>query len=180
MPIKKAKLKSNLDFRLMSLTYKFRDFLRPRMDILKEVGIETGFHVLDYGCGPGSYIMPLVKLVGDSGKVYALDMHPLAIEKVRGLISKKRITNIMTILSDCDTGLPPQSLDVVLLYDILHDLDEPDRVIAELHRILKPKGILSVSDHHMKQGDIESRINSGRLFKLSAKGERTYNFSKEA
>ncbi|MCK4241915.1 MAG: methyltransferase domain-containing protein, partial [Dehalococcoidia bacterium] len=61
----------------MSLTYKFRDLRLPRMDILKEVGIEPGFHVLDYGCGPGSYTIPLAELVGESGKIYALDIHPL-------------------------------------------------------------------------------------------------------
>jgi len=49
MPMReaRAKPKSNLDFRLMSLTYKFRDFILSPMSILKEVGIKSGFHVLD-------------------------------------------------------------------------------------------------------------------------------------
>jgi len=181
MPIKeaKAKPKSNLDFRLMSLTYKFRDFLLPRMNILKEVGIEAGFHVLDYGCGPGSYILPLAKLVGKSGKIYALDVHPLAIQRVQRLASRKRLENVQTILPGGKTELPPNSLDVVLLYDTLHHLDEPDRVLAELHRALRPKGILSVSDHHMKQDEIISGVTNRGLFKLSAKGKRTYSFSRE-
>ena len=75
------KPKSNLDFKLMSMTYKLRDFSLPRMNILKEVGIKPGFHVLDYGCGPGCYIIPLAELVGKSGKIYALDIHPLTIQK---------------------------------------------------------------------------------------------------
>jgi len=181
MPVKEArtKPKSNLDFRLMSLTYKFRDFLLPRMNILKEVGIEAGFHVLDYGCGPGSYILPLAKLVGKSGKIYALDVHPLAIQAVQRLASRKRLENVQTILSDCKTGLPPNSVDAILLYDVLHDLDNPSGVLAELHRILKPKGILSLSDHHMKQDEIISQVTSGGLFKLSVKGKRTYSFTRE-
>ena len=142
-PEERIKPKSNLDFSLMSLTYKFRDFCLPRMDILKEVGIEAGFHVLDYGCGPGSYVIPLAELVGESGKIYALDVHPLAIRAVQRIASRKRLTNVQTILSDCETGLPLDSVDVVLLYDILHDLDDPKGVLAELHRVLKPKGILS-------------------------------------
>ena len=180
MPSKKteAKPKSNLDFRLMSLTYKFRDFRLPRINILKEVGIETGFHVLDYGCGPGGYIVPLVKLVGDSGKIYALDMHPLAIEAVQKLTSKKGITNVQTILSDCKTGLPPNSIDVVLLYDILHHLNNVSDVLTELQRILKPKGILSLSDHHMKEEDTISQVTGVGLFKLSAKNKRTYSFAR--
>jgi ubiquinone/menaquinone biosynthesis C-methylase UbiE len=181
MPSKKteAKLRSNLDFRFMSLTYKFRDFRLPRMNILTEAGIETGFHVLDYGCGPGSYIVPLVKLVGDTGKIYALDMHPLAIETVQKLTSKKGITNVQTILSYCKTGLPPNSINVVLLYDILHDLNNVSDVLAELHRILKPEGILSLSDHHLKEEEIISRVTAGGLFKLSAKNKRTYSFARE-
>jgi len=175
----KAKPKSNLDFRLMSLTYKFRDFLLPPMSILKEVGIKSGFHVLDFGCGPGSYIMPLSKLVGKSGKIYALDIHPLVIQLVQTLASRKRLENVQMVLSDCKTGLLPNSLDVVLLYDTLHHLDDPNGVLAELHRVLRPRGILSVTDRHMKQDVVVSRVTSRGLFKLSAKGERTYSFSRE-
>jgi ubiquinone/menaquinone biosynthesis C-methylase UbiE len=175
----KAKPKSNLDFSLMSLTYKFRDFLLPRMNILKEAGIEAGFHVLDYGCGPGSYIVPLAELVGKSGKIYALDVHPLAIQAVQRLASRNRLENIQTILSDRKTELPPNSVDLVLLYDIIHDLDSASGVLAELHRILKPKGVLSLSDHHLKEGEIISQVTSGGLFKLSAKGKRTYSFLRE-
>ena len=172
------KPQSNLDFRLMSLSYRFRDFFLPRMHVLEEVGIEPGFHVLDYGCGPGSYIVPLVGLVGKSGRIYAVDIHPLAIQSVKGIASRRQLTNVETICSDCKTGLPDHSVDVVLLYDILHDLDEPDGVLEELHRVLKPSGILSLSDHHMKEDEIISKVTNRGLFKLSRKGERTYSFSK--
>jgi ubiquinone/menaquinone biosynthesis C-methylase UbiE len=175
----KVQPKSNLDFRLMSLTYKFRDLRLPRIDILKEVGIKAGFHVLDYGCGPGSYIVPLAELVGASGKIYALDVNTLAVRAVQKLASKKELTNVQTILSDCKTGLLPESLDVILLYDILHDLDKPGAVLAELHKVLRQKGILSVTDHHLKEDEIISRVTSRGLLKLSAKGKRTYSFSRE-
>jgi ubiquinone/menaquinone biosynthesis C-methylase UbiE len=55
----------------MSFSYKFRDFFLPRKNILKEVGIKPGFHVLDYGCGSGSYITAVAELAGKSGKIYA-------------------------------------------------------------------------------------------------------------
>jgi len=109
------KPKSNLDFKLMSLTYKVRDFFRPRMNLLKDVGIKPGFCVLDYGCGPGSYIMPLAELVGNSGEIYALDIHPLAIKKVQSIASNNGLRNVKTIQSDCKTGLLNNSMDVVLL-----------------------------------------------------------------
>jgi ubiquinone/menaquinone biosynthesis C-methylase UbiE len=173
------KTMSNFDFKFMALGYKFRDIRLPRINVLKEVGIKPGFHVLDYGCGPGSYIVPLAELVGKSGKIYALDIHPLAIQKVKDIASKKRLANLETILSDCQTGLPDKSLDVVLLYDIFHHLSDPDRVLKELHRVLKPVGILSFGDHHMKEKEIMAELTKDQLFKLLRKGQRTYTFLKE-
>lgn len=170
---------SNFLFQLMSLGYKFRDFFLPRIDILKEVGIKPGFSVLDYGCGPGSYIIPLAELVGKSGKIYALDIHTLAIQKVEDIASKKQLANVETILSDCQTGLPNNTLDAVLLYDAFHHLSDPDVVLKELHRVLKPDGILSFGDHHMKEKEIVAGVTNSRLFRLSRKGRRTYTLLKE-
>ena len=167
---------SNFDFQFMSVGYEFRDFFLPRKNILKEVGIEPGFQVLDFGCGPGSYIIPLAELVGESGKVYALDIHPLAIQKVQNIALKKQLTNVETILSDCRTGLLDNSLDAVLLYDAFHHLSDPDVILKELHRVLKPVGILSFSDHHMKENKIVYKVTNGGLFSLSRKGRRTYSF----
>jgi ubiquinone/menaquinone biosynthesis C-methylase UbiE len=171
---------SDLGFEAMSLMFKVRDFFRPRKDVLEEVGIEPGFSVLDYGCGPGSYISRLAELVGESGKIYALDIHPRALKKVQKIASKKGLSNITTIQSDCDTGLPGDSMDVVLLYDTFHDLSEPDDVLRELHRILKPSGTLSFSDHHLKQVEVSAKVAKGHLFKLTKIGSKTYTFSKQS
>jgi len=170
---------SNFDFRFMSLGYKFRDFFSPRKNILEEVGIKPGFHVLDFGCGPGGYIVPLAELVGGSGKVYALDIHPLAIQKVQNIASKKQLTNVETILSDCQTALPDNTLDAVLLYDAFHHLSDPDMVLKELHRVLKPDGILSFGDHHMREKEIVAEAINDQLFRLLRKGQRTYTFLKK-
>jgi len=169
---------SNFDFQFMSVGYKFRDFLLPRKNILKEVGIKPGFRVLDYGCGPGGYIIPIARLVGESGKVYALDIHPLAIQKVQDIASKKHLTNVKTILSSCQTGLPDNTLDAVLLYDIFHHLSDPHVVLKELCRVLKSDGILSFNDHHMKENEIVSKVTNSGLFRLLKKGQRTYTFLK--
>ena len=172
------KLPSDWGFRLMALEFKWRDFLRPRKHVLKEVGIDAGAQVLDYGCGPGSYVTALAELVGKTGKVYALDAHPLAIKMVQDIISRKRLTNVETIFSECTTDLPGNSLDIVLLYDTLHDLGDPTCVLVEIHRTLKPHGLLSLSDHHLREPEIVTRITHGGLFVLSAKGQNTYSFTK--
>jgi ubiquinone/menaquinone biosynthesis C-methylase UbiE len=173
------RIKSNFDFKLMAISYKFRDFFQPRINILKEVGIKRGDYVLDYGCGPGSYILPLTELVSNEGKIYALDIHPIAIQMVQKIVLKKQLRNVEIIHSDCKTGLPDNSIDVVLLYDVLHELNETNEVLEEIHRVLKSNGILSVSDHHMKENEIIFKVTNRGLFKLLKKGERTYNFLKE-
>ena len=171
-------LNSNPDFRLMVIAFKIRDFFLPRMNILKEVGIMPGFHVLDFGCGPGGYIIPLSELVGKTGKVYALDINPDAIKMVRNLIFKRQISNAETIYSNCKTGLLDNSIDVVLLYDAFHEFNEQNEILRELHRVMKYTGILSFRDHHMKEDEILSGVTGSGLFRLSNKGKRTYSFMK--
>ncbi len=172
------KLQPNIHFNLMSFAFIFRDIFMPRINILKDVGIKKGYHVLDYGCGPGSYIKPLLELVGGSGKIFALDIHPLAIKKVQKIVSKEQLTNVETICSGCSTGLPDNSINAILLYDTFHTLGDPTGVLKELHRVLKPDGILSFSDHHLEEKEILSGITSSELFRFSEKYNRTYCFEK--
>ena len=169
---------SSLGFKLMSLMFKVRDLLWPRSDVLKEAEIEPGFAVLDFGCGPGGYIAPLVELVGPSGKIHVLDIHPLAIHEAKRMAKRKGFGNILTIESDCHTGLPDNSVDTVLLYDVFHDLVHPDDVLRELHRVLKADGTLSFSDHHMKDEEVLTRVTIAGIFRFVRKGRKTYNFAK--
>jgi ubiquinone/menaquinone biosynthesis C-methylase UbiE len=170
------KLKSNLDFRLMALTYKFRDLIYPREKVLEEVGIKKGFRVLDFGCGSGSYIPALSMLVGDTGMIYALDINPLAIKITEKVAVRYQIKNLTTILSDGKTGLPSNCLDAVLLYDTFHALKNPEEFLSEIYRILKPGGILSFNDHHLNQIEIILKVTWGNRFKLKSVGKKTYTF----
>lgn len=170
---------SNFHFRLMSFMFKIRDFLIPRINILKESEIKHGFHILDFGCGPGSYSIIASEMVGSTGKVYALDIHPLAVQSVKNMAVKKDLKNIETICSNGDTGLPDDSIDVVLLYDTFHHFSNPNVILKELYRVLKPNGILSFSDHHMKESEIVTQITKSGLYELSGKGKKTYSFIKK-
>jgi ubiquinone/menaquinone biosynthesis C-methylase UbiE len=172
-----ADTESNFAYRFMAWTFKIRDVVLPRKRILDEVGIEPGCRILDFGCGLGSYVVPAAEVVGQSGKVYALDIHPLAVRMVKEAVARKGVNNVETVQSDCATGLEDGSIDVVLLYDTYHDLEDPGAVLSELHRVLKPGGRLSFSDHHMKEDEIVANIAGGGLFRLTAKGKKTYTFA---
>jgi ubiquinone/menaquinone biosynthesis C-methylase UbiE len=79
---------------------------------------------------------------------------------------KEGLTNITTILSDRDTGLPDQSIDVALAYDMIHMVKDKQSLVRELHRVLKPNGLLSVLAEHMKVNDILKILESDSLFSL--------------
>lgn len=88
---------SSLSFKFMGLFFKFRDLLTSPTKFLEHTGISPGWNVLDYGCGTGSYSIPAAQLVGPMGKVYAADIHPLAINGVHKRATTKGLGN--TILN---------------------------------------------------------------------------------
>lgn len=169
---------TNFNFRVMALLFRLRDFFIPPVKKLNEAGLIPGFRVLDFGCGPGSFSEAAAKQVAPSGKVYALDIHPLAILSIKEKAERKGSRNIEWISSDGDTGLSDASIDVVLLYDVLHEIKDRHGVLSELNRVLKPGGIVSLSDHHMKEKKILWQMTEHKLFDLERKDKKTYTFSK--
>ena len=91
---------------------------------------------------------------------------------------KLGLKNISTIIPDDYTGLPSQSIDIVLLYDVFHMFSEKDKILKEIHRVLKPEGKLSFSDHHMKMREIEGIFDKSKLFTIAEKGLYTITLSK--
>jgi len=117
-------------------------------------------------------------MVGKSGRVYALDFHPRAIDKIKKRASRKGLTNIQTIHSSCATGLKDKTIDIALIYDMLHEVTEPNKLLSEIYRVLKPNGILSFSDHHFKEDRILPMLQDKGLFKLAGRTKKTYQFCK--
>ncbi len=135
--------------------------------------------VLDFGCGPGSYVIPAAEMVGSGGRVYALDLQQVALTMCLDRSSRRGLANVEAILSDCDTGLPNASVDVALLYDVYHDLAYPSIVLAELHRVLKPTARLSAHDHHLGKTVLKRMIEGSGLFRMTEAGRRTLTFAPE-
>lgn len=168
----------NFAFKMMSFIYIFRDLFAPPEELLKELEIKQGYNILDYGCGPGSFTLAAAKLVGSTGIIYAADIHPLAIKKVRKKVARKDYKNIKTIQTSCQTGLDDECIDVALLFDILHGLCEPESILKEVHRVLKKEGKLAVTIHHIKEHKGVEIVERTNLFKLEHKGGKTHTFKK--
>jgi len=176
--MKERPLQSVFRFRLMALELRVRDLIRRPLKILQEAGIRDGMAVLDFGCGPGSFSLAAARLVGREGRVYALDIHPLPIRSLQRAAAKRDINNIQTMLAGSIAEIPSESIDVILLYDILHDISDPAPAFAEMCRVLKPEGALSVSDHHLQDEALLAAVTAGGLFMLASRGRWTYRFER--
>ena len=122
---------------------------------LKDIGIKKGDVVLDFGCGNGHYTIPAAEVVKREGKVYALDNYSGSIDKLMEIVKNKSLKNIIPLhpqTEETKINLESESIDVVLLYDVLHynNVFERNRIYEEIYRILKNGGILSVYPKHLK------------------------------
>jgi ubiquinone/menaquinone biosynthesis C-methylase UbiE len=113
--------------------------------VLNSAGIRQGQRVLEVGCGPGFFTVPAARMVGEKGNVVALDINPLAIERVQRKIAKENVKNVKTMVVDAaETGLPAKSFDLIFLFGFSHNRGNMTKIWVELHRLLKTEGILAV------------------------------------
>jgi ubiquinone/menaquinone biosynthesis C-methylase UbiE len=163
---------SDVGFRMMTLAFKFRDLLLNPRKSLAKAQLRKGMSVVDYGCGPGSFTIPAAELVGQEGKVFAVDIHPLAIRAVSQKALRKGLENVEAVLvQGYDTGIGESSIDRVLLIDTIHLIDDPDALFREIHGMLKPDGLLFMEKGHMAMSEQKEVLtNTGLLQIREAEG----------
>ena len=158
---KESEKMSSFSFRLMNLTFRVVDFFfHPYIDKrIKNFGIKEGMTVVDYGCGPGRYTVQFSRIVGETGKVYAVDIHELAIEAVERKIAKDGLGNVKPVLvSGYDSGLPEHFADVVCAIDMFFVIKTPSEFLGELKRIAKSDGMLVIDDGHQSREETRKKI----------------------
>ena len=120
---------------------------------LRKIGIRTGQTVLDFGARSGHYSIPAALIVGNNGVIYAVDKEKKALEELNEKTIAFGLHNIKTIRTSgkVKLDLGNESIDVVLLYDVLHYLKKVERknLYKEILRLLKPNGFLSVYPKHV-------------------------------
>jgi ubiquinone/menaquinone biosynthesis C-methylase UbiE len=137
---------NRVHFSMMSFVHEtLYSLFRDPYKALNAAGLKAGQKVLEVGCGPGFFTIPAARIVGEKGNAYALDINPLAVKRVQQKVEQAGVTNVQTIRADAArTGLPDQSFDLIFLFGLAHPIGNTEDILTELHRLLKPAGILSI------------------------------------
>ncbi len=158
----------NVAFKAMTLIMKLMDvFGQYSRKNFETLGLKPGQTVIDYGCGPARYIEFASKVVGKSGKVIAVDVHPLAIVKVKGKIIKENLSNVEAILAEkYTTPINDEIADIVYALDMFHMIEQPNEFLKELSRLVKIEGTIIIEDGHQPRTDTIQKIEKSGLLKI--------------
>ena len=151
---------SNASFRLMNSIFRMVDAVWSYVDKrVARFGIGEGMTVVDYGCGPGRYTTRFARLVGENGKVFAIDIQELAIEAVKKKAQQAGLRNVEPILvSGYESTLADETADMVFALDMFFIIKNSSVFLAELRRITKKDGVLVIDDGHQRRSETKSSI----------------------
>lgn len=119
--------------------------------LLDRLGVEEGMCVADLGSGGHDhYIKHVAKKVGDTGRVYIVDVRSEPLAVLHSTCRANGLNHVEPIRADIEIhkgiALPDDHCDRVLLINTMHQVVEPVSVLREASRILKPNGVLVVID----------------------------------
>jgi ubiquinone/menaquinone biosynthesis C-methylase UbiE len=106
---------------------------------LEALGLQPGMAVADIGAGSGYYTSRIAKRIGPSGRVYATDIQPGMLQLLDRRVTAEGLTNVTTILGGMDDPkLPPASIDLAIMVDVYHELQEPQVFLQRLKGAFRP------------------------------------------
>jgi len=115
--------------------------------LIELADVKPGMNVLDAGCGPGRVTIPLAALLRDTGQVTAFDMQPAMLKRLRRRLTDHDLRNVEIIQGQFGEGLlPERSFDRIFLVSVLGEIPDQAAALQELHRVLVPGGILSITE----------------------------------
>ena len=130
--------------------------------------VREGMRVLDIGCGMGFFSLPLAELVGEAGKVVAVDLQD---KMIRGLIRRAEKAGLLARI-DARICSPDSlkvndleaNIDFALLFALVHEVPDKDRLFAEVYRALKRSGKLMLAEPtgHVSKADFEEVVKIAR------------------
>jgi ubiquinone/menaquinone biosynthesis C-methylase UbiE len=129
-----------------------RDAWQKPDEILDSLHVRTGLTVADLGAGTGYFSVRLAQRVGADGRVLAIDVEPKLVDYIKERAAHASLPQIEAVLAPAnDPKLPPHAVDLVLIVDTWHHIDDRVRYLAKLASGLTPQGRVAVVD--FKKGD---------------------------
>ncbi len=129
-------------------TYNMVSLLEPEK-IINQIPIEEHFLSADFGCGAGGFTIPLARR-SLKGLVYAFDIQDTVLSALQGNATSQGLNNIKAAKCDLEapsaTGIPANSLDLIIIVNVLFQAEHADLVLKEAARIIKPGGMIVIVD----------------------------------
>ena len=133
-----------------ALDSRFRRRFQPPHRVIERSGIKSGMTVLDLGCGSGAFTTFIARVVGERGKVYAVDIQPAMLKQLERKLAKAENQDIKNIeleqASAYSLSFEDGSIDLVYMVTVLPEIPDRARALREVRRVLKPGGILAVTE----------------------------------
>jgi len=124
-----------------------RKFIQKPIKIAERMHLEPGMVILEIGPGKGSYTKAIAKSIMPDGKVYAIDIQESIIKRLKKRIEKENIRNIIPKIGDVYAlSFEDESVDRVLMIACLPEIPDPIRALKEIKRVLKPNGLITLSE----------------------------------
>jgi ubiquinone/menaquinone biosynthesis C-methylase UbiE len=147
-----------------------RDYWQKPSQIMDALSIAEGSAVADLGAGGGWFTIRLARRVGPNGTVYAQDIQPLMIQAIKRRVQKEGLSNVITILgTPGQQGLPPASVDSVLIVDVVHEVTDRVSLLRQVARALRPQGRVGIVDFKKGGGGpgppLDQRIDTDVLIR---------------
>jgi ubiquinone/menaquinone biosynthesis C-methylase UbiE len=121
-------------------------------DSLFGVDIEEGMKIGEVGAGNGEFAAIMAEKVGPDGFIYANDVVPSKINKIKDLIASKNIKNMVGILGEENDALfPDNDLDMAIMVEVYHHLENPSIFLDNLKRYLVKNGRLVIIEPDVNQ-----------------------------
>jgi ubiquinone/menaquinone biosynthesis C-methylase UbiE len=126
-------------------------------EIFKAMAIGPGSVVADVGAGDGFLSVRLAPIVGEKGRVYAVDIAEDRLARLRKRVSDAHLENLDIVLGSADNPrLPASQLDAVVILNAYHEMPRNDDMLRHIRDSLKPGGRLVIAEPSPKPGE-ESR-----------------------
>ena len=122
---------------------------------LDALNLQGGMVVADIGAGTGYMTLKMARRVGPLGKVYAEDVQPAMLDRLRVNARKAGLGNIETIAgSEANPHLPANSLDLILMVDVYHEFSQPQAMLEAMRTSLKPDGRMVLLEYRKEDPSI--------------------------